>query len=82
MQSFIKLGLMVFIFESFLSWHDFLSFRYRRRRITVSTISNVYDCNAGIALAETRLCLDKRIQAVGTYYATKNAVETVIQLKF
>ncbi len=54
----------------------------RRRRITVSKISKVYDCNAGIVYLESRLSLDKRIQAVRAYYRTKNAFETVLQLKF
>ncbi len=41
-----------------------------------------FDCSARIGLAWTRLILDKRFQAVGIYYWTKNAVKTVKQLQF
>ncbi len=81
MQGFVRLGSTVLIFESFLSWHDFSSFKQKKGN-TISAISKVYDCNAGIELAETRLSLDKRIQAVRIYYGAKNVVETVRQLQF
>ncbi len=75
------LGSMVFIFERFLSWHDFLTFKQKKEN-TESAISKVYDCNAGIELAETRLSLNERIHAVRIHYLTKNAVKTVRQLQF
>ncbi len=63
------------IFESFLPWPDFPSFKQKKRN-TVGAISKVYVWNAEIELVETRLSLDKRIQAVRIYYGTKNVAET------
>ncbi len=71
MLRFVRLGSVMFIFERFLSRHDFLSFQ--KKENTASAISKVCDGYAGIELAEARLSLDKRIQAVRIHYLTKNA---------
>ncbi len=61
-----------------MPWHGFK----QKKENTVSAISKVYGCNAGIELAETRLSSVKRSQAVRIYYGTKTAVETVRQPEF
>ncbi len=75
------LGSTVFIFERFLSRHDFLSFELKKE-YTVSAITKGYVCNAGIELTGTCLSLDKLFQAVRIYYGTKKNVETARQHKF
>ncbi len=80
MQRFVRLGSTVFIFEHFLSRHDFLSFRQKKEN-TASAISKVCDRYAGIELAEARLSINKRIQAVRIHYLTKNAAETMRKLQ-
>ncbi len=71
----------MFIFESFLSRHNFLSFRQKKGN-TGNAISKVFDRYAGIELAEACLSSDKRILAVRIHYLTNNAVEIVRKLQF
>ncbi len=65
----------MFIFETFLPWYDFLC-QAGEGKLLLAQFRKFM-----IELEVTSLSLGKRIQAFRIYYGTKNAVQTVRQLK-
>ncbi len=71
MQSFVRLGSTLRVpFRKLFVQARFPEFQAQEGEVTLNSISKVYDCNAGIELAETLLIFGKRIQAVRACYGT------------
>ncbi len=60
----------------------FLEFQAKEGEYCKRNFERVYDCNGGNELEETRLSLTKVFRPPELNSETRNAVETVRQLKF